>query len=431
MYPDSQPNIRFDKYFSLIVIIVFFGVFGLWAGLAPLESAALASGKIIVAGYQKTIQHLEGGIVKKIFVKDGSQVKKGQILLQLQKTQDAGNLLVTRNQLLDQQTTLIRLESELNGRNEPDFSSLKKSQSLQFDKYVALQQSTFKANTHAFNESVHIHQQKISQLQQQINGIYALMRSNQHQSDLIKKELKDMHALLAKRLVKQSRVLSLEREAARLEGQQGESQAQVAQLAQKISEIKIEISKLKNDHHSDLLDKIKHAQQKIHDLIQEEKIQVDILKRTAIRSPISGTVVGLQVHTVGAVIKPGDVLMNVVPKHESLIVEVKIRPVDIDVVYPGQQARVRISAFNQRTGPVLDGTVSQVSADALVDPSTQQAYYLAQIRIKKSDLNSLDDMHQLYPGMPVEAMIVTNKLTPWEYFTAPVSRSFSRAFRED
>ncbi len=431
MQQDQKPNIRLDKYFSIIVIIVFFGIFGLWASVAPLESAALAPGKIIVAGYQKTIQHLEGGIVKKILVKDGSHVKKGQMLVQLQKTQDIGNLLVTRNQLLDQQSTLIRLEAELKGLNTLDFSSLENTKSLQLNKYIALQKSTFNSNVQAFNESVQIHEQKISQLQQQINGIQAKIRSNRHQAELIHKELKDMHALFKKRLVKQSSVLSLEREEARLEGNQGEYMAQVAQLEQKVSEIKIEISKLKSDRHSELLDEIKQAQQKIHDLIQEEKIQADILKRTTIRSPINGTIVGLQTHTIGAVIKPGDVLMNVVPKYENLIVEVKIRPVDIDVVYPGLQARVRISAFNQRTGPVLDGTVSQVSADALVDPTTQQAYYLAQIQINKSDLNALDKLHQLYPGMPVEAMIVTNKLTPWEYFTAPVSRSFNRAFKED
>lgn len=422
------PNIKNDTIFSAIVVVIFFGVLGLWAGLAPLETAAIAPGKIIVSGYQKTIQHLEGGIVSKIQVKDGDRVKSGQVLIVLQKTLAQSRLTQTQNKLIESQAAVLRIQAELKGAKELKFES--DSRFINYPDIMKLQQSIFETNNHVFLNTLNIQLQQIKQLEQQIVGIEAKVKANQQQDALINKELKDIRALVEKHLVKQSRLFALEREAAQLSGARADYKAQIAQLQQKIGEVKIEVVKLKNDHNQQLLEQLKQEQQKIKELHEQGIAETDVLDRTIIRSPIAGTVVGLQIHTAGAVIKPGEVLMHIVPVNEMLVMEVRINPLDIDVVHPGLAATVRITSFSRRTAPVLTGKVTNVSADALVDETTGKTYYLAEICIPKQELEKLLPQEKLYPGMPVEAMIVTNTLTPWEYFVAPVQRSFNRAFRE-
>ena len=425
----TKPNIRRDIIFSVVVIIAFFGILGFWAGFAPLESAAIATGKVIVSGYQKDIQHLEGGIVTRIAVKDGDVVKRNQVLLILKKTQAQSSLSITQHQLLESKAAVLRIQAELD--NQAQFNLQQNANFAHAPQVIKIQQSIFTTNKKVFTNTLHIHQQQIRQLQQQVVGLQEKIKANDKQHYFIEKELKDIRVLAEKRLVKQSRLLSLEREAARLTGTQADHHSQIAQTEQKINEVKIEITKLENDHRQQLLEQLKQEYQKVKDLSEQQTAQHDILKRTVIRSPIAGTVVGLKVHTVGAVVKPGEILMNIVPRHETLVVEVRLNPLDIDVVHRGLLAQVRVASFNQRTTPLLTGKVLHVSANALVDQTTGKAYYLAQINIPKSEIAKLPAADKLYPGMPVEAMIVTNKLTPWEYFVAPVQRSFNRAFREE
>lgn len=424
----QRPDTRNDILFSMIVIIVFFGILGLWAAFAPLESAAIALGKVVVAGYQKDIQHLEGGIVTQIDIKDGDRVRKNQVLLVLNKTQVQSVLRITQHQLLESRAAVLRIQAELD--NQSQFNLEQHAGFKDATEIAKLQQSIFNTNRQLYRNTININQQQIKQLQQQIEGLRQRIKANDRQYDLIEKELTDIRVLAAKHLVKQSRLLALEREAARLSGTKADFTSQIAQLNQKINEVKIEITKLENDHHQKLLEQLKQESQKVKDLTEQQTAQQDILERTVIRSPIAGTVLGLSVHTVGAVVKPGEVLLSVVPQHEALEVEVRINPLDIDVVHAGLVAQVRVASFNQRTTPMLKGKVVNVSANALVDQTSGQSYYLAQIMIPKDEIAKLPQHAALYPGMPVEAMIVTNKLTPWEYFVAPVQRSFNRAFRE-
>lgn len=425
----TRPDIRHDIIFSFIVLIIFFGILGFWAGFAPLETAAIANGKIIISGYQKDIQHLEGGIVTDIKVKDGDLVKKNQVLLILKNTQIKSSLSITQHQLLESRAVVLRIQAELNDR--PHFNLQDYPEFRDASRITEVQQSIFATNKKVFINTLNIHQQQIKQLQQQILGLQQKIKSTDRQYYLIEKELGDIRVLAEKHLVKQSRLLALEREAARLNGTKADYQSQIAQIKQKINEVKIEITKFENDHRQQLLEQLKLEQQKVADLAEQKIAQYDILKRTIIRSPIAGTVMGLTVHTVGAVVKPGEVLMSVVPRHQALVVEVRLNPLDIDMVHRGLVAQVRVAAFNQRTTPLLKGKVLNVSANALVDQATGQAYYLTEISIPESEIARLPTNKALYPGMPAEVMIITNKLTPWEYFVAPVQRSFNRAFREE
>ena len=371
---NNKPNIRRDLLFSFAVIIAFFVGFGLWAALAPLESAAIAPGQVMVSGYRKTIQHLEGGIVEKINVRNGSKVKKDQVLVKLHDIKSKATFDITANQLDERLITRARIQAELD--NAPLKQMLPKDlpNTLAIDHIVSLQGSIYMQNKNVLDNAIKIHQQQLKQLEEQINGTRSQVQSSHKQYEFIQHELVDVRALAKKRLVKQSRLLALEREAARIAGDKGRSSARIAELEQQVGEVQIEINKQINQHRQELLTELKDTQQAIADLKSKEIAEGDILSRTTIRSPIDGVVTGLKVHTIGGVIKPGEVLMDIVPQDEELRVEARISPLDIDVVRPGLVAKVTLTAFKQRTTPMLKGKVLNVSADAFIDEQTGQPY---------------------------------------------------------
>ncbi len=206
--------------------------------------------------------------------------------------------------------------------------------------------------------------------------------------------------------------------------------AKLAELQQKIGETELQISSIKDKHRKSLLDELDDIQRKLNEIQERHRTGQDVLNRTEIRSPIDGTIVNLKFHTQGGIIKPGEPIMDIVPKHEILIIGAKLSPLDIDAVHPGLTAKVMLTGLSQRNAPRLLGTVSHVSADALTDPNTQKTYFQIKIRISEDELKKLNHI-TLYPGMPAEAMIITNKSSPWSYFTKPIVKSFDRAFRED
>lgn len=428
----EKPWIQKPVLFGLIVIGVFVGGFSLWAGLAPLESASLASGKIIVAGYHRTIQHLEGGIVKAIYIKDGVAVKKDQVLLQLDDYQAKIALQLRRDEVFELLGIDARLQAEKNNDSQITFSSrlLAESSNAKVQEIMKGQNAIFQANEKAFQANITILEQQISQVTEQIKGIESTNESTLKQLKLINEEETSVAYLEKRKLIERSRLLSLQREAARLNGMIGESQSKIAMLHQHAGEIKLKIVTLKKERNKEILTELRETQQKLSATIEKEKSADDVLTRTTIYAPQSGIVVGLKIHTVGGVIKPGEPIMDIVPNQEKLVIEARVNPNDIDVVHKGLVAKVQLVAFKSRTTPTLLGTVTEVSADTYTDEKTGAPYYLAQIVIDKDELNRLPTIQKLYPGMPVEVMIITEKLTPWQYFIAPISQSFHKAFRE-
>lgn len=428
----EKPWIKKPVLFGLLVIGIFVGGFSLWAGLAPLESAAQAPGKIIVAGYHRTIQHLEGGIVKAIYIKDGMDVKKNQVLLQLDDYQAKIVLQLRRDEVFELLGIDSRLQAEKNEANQITFSSrlLAESNNTKVQEIMKGQIAIFNANEKAFQANLTILEQQINQVTEQIKGIESTNESTLKQLKLIDEEETSVAYLEKRKLIERSRLLSLQREAARLRGLIGESQSKIAMLHQHTGEIKLKIATLKKERSKEILTELRETQQKLSAAIEKEKSADDVLTRTTIRAPQAGVVVGLRIHTIGGVIKAGEPIMDIVPNQEKLVIEAKVNPNDIDVVHKGLIAKVQLVAFKLRNTPTLLGTVTEVSADIYTDEKTGAPYYLAQIVIDKDELNRLPKKQKLYPGMPVEVMIITEKLTPWQYFIAPITQSFHKAFRE-
>lgn len=426
----TGPEISSIIIYSITIIVLFIGGFFTWAMLATLESAAIAPGSVIVSGNRRVIQHFEGGIIKKIYVKDGSFVRKGSILIKLDDIKAKALSDVNQHELWTLLSTQARINAELDHSDIQFPSHLSHSEAPQVKRIVELQQKIFKANKSHIDSNLGIYLQKIQQLEQEISGILAIIKSNEEQRHFIEKELKDAEILVKKRLIKQSRYYALQREFSDITGKKGQLAAKLAELQQKIGETELQINTIKDEHRKSLLDELREVQGKLNEITQRQLTGQDTLARTEIRSPIDGTIVNLKFHTRGGIIKPGEPIMDIVPKHETLIIGAKLSPLDIDAVHPGLTAKVMFTGLSHRNAPRLIGHVTHVSADALTDPNTQKAYFQIKIQIPQDQLRKLHNV-ALYPGMPAEAMIITNKDSPWAYFTKPIVKSFDRAFRED
>ena len=429
--PKEPSNMRL-RMFGLIFLFVFFGGFALWSYLAPIDSAAVAQGQIMVAGNRRVIQHLEGGIIKKINVRDGDRVLKDQVLVELDNTRSIAALSMTRSELYQQYAIEARLLAERDHTANISFEPVLVKASHTDEKLkdvISSQEAIFKANKKSLDGNIAILNQQISQLREQIKGVKAQYVSNTKQYELISEEVKEVAQLAAKKLVEKPRLLALQRNAAQLQGARGDNVSKIAILNQRIGETKSKILTLESDQHKDVLTQLREVQKQISDLVKREVVEKDVMDRTLIRSPQTGSVVGLQVHTKGGVVSPGAPMMDIVPE-EQLVIQARVSPLDIDVVHKGLIAQVTLSAFKSRTTPTLEGRVESVSADAVQDPQTGEPYYEARVQLDNEQLALLDADQELYPGMPVQVMIVTDKRTMFQYLTSPITDSFNRAFRE-
>ena len=428
----QSPRNRSIRWFGLAVLSIFFGGFALWSTLAPIESAAIAMGAVKVLGSRRIIQHLEGGIVKKIFVRDGKVVKKGQVLIQLEDTKAKTALSLTLSEVSQLLAIEARLQAERDGAKNIVFSKRLLNAAKKSKKVMSLlhvQKAILTANNGSFTGNVAILHQQIGQLQEQIKGVKAQLKSNIEQYKYIQQEVVSVQHLANKKLIEIPKLLELQRAAAQLQGARGENVAQISMIEQKIGETRTKINTMRFDRRKSVLLELRETQQKLADALKKEVVERDIFERTQIRSPQNGEIVGLQVHTIGGVVQPGEALMEVVPE-AKLEIEANIDPVHIDVVKKGLNAKVQLVAFSARNTPTLNGIVSHVSADAYTDEKTGMQYYRATIELGKGELQRLKKDQVLSPGMPVQVMIITDKRTLFSYLMSPVVDSFHRAFRE-
>lgn len=414
------------------VIALFFGGFLGWAALAPLGSAAIAPGVVSVETNRKTIQHLEGGIIGAIKVKDGDTVKAGQVLVVLDETQPRASLELVRVRQLAARALKARLVAERNDAKRISFPDELRARRKE-TKVVEIidgQINIFKARRKAYAGQVAILKQQIKQLAEEIKGTQGQIKSEKRQITLVADEIKDVSGLVEKGLVPRPRLRALQRDAAEIEGSLSLNRSRIAQVRQTIAEIRLQINELTTAKINEVSQELRDVQSELFDLEERERAAEDVLKRTVIRAPLEGTVVNLQVHTLGGVIAPGAPLLDIVPSEDQLIVEARVSPSDIDIVQVGLLAQVRFTAFSQRRTQPVDGTVTAISADLLTDERTGEIFYLARIEIKDDLAEKLGD-NKLYPGMQTEVMIVTGERTALEYFLKPITASLNRAFRED
>ena len=414
-----------------IVIALFFGGFGVWAAFAPLQSATIAQGVLSVSGKRKTVQHLEGGIVSEIRVREGDTVTAGQVLIVLDDTRSGAMLSLLQGQHRSAAALKARLEAERDGMPQVRYPQwLREAAGADgADDYLATQDRIFRARARSLDNQTAIYHQRIARLREEAIGIEEEIRAQDRQIELLEEEVGSRRELVRKGFEPKPRLLALERRQAEVEGKRAQNRAKVARVGQSIGETRLSIVALGNMHLTEVVAELREVEARISDLRQRRAAARAEFSRTRVIAPVSGTVVNLQVFTLGGVIGKGAPLMDILPSGSELVIEAQIEPTDVDSVYPGLPAQVRLTAFSHLTTPMLAGTVTRVSADRLTDPYTGTPYYETQV-VLDTGQPELADL-KLQPGMPAEVMIVTGKRTPLDYLLKPIVQSFGRALREE
>jgi membrane fusion protein, type I secretion system len=414
------------------LIAVFVVGFGTWSVMAPLESAAVAMGAVVSESSRKTVQHLEGGIISAILVHDGDEVAAGQTLIRLDDTKARTTLLALRGQLWDAKAREARLIAERDHAATIDFPADLVAQQSEPAVAAALagQQKIFDARRSLVESKTAAIRERINQVHEEINGHQAEVAALETRVKLLQEEVGGVRQLVAGGLERKSRLLQLERDLADADGKRGDTLAQIARAKQTIAEAEIDILSLQNDRQKDVADELRETQKKGHELAEQVQAAADVLARDDVRAPENGIITDLRVHTPGGVVTPGEALLDLVPEADRLVVEVQVRPEDIDRVHEGLPAQVRLLPYKQRRTPMLNATVTYVSADHMVDKRTERPYYTAKLRIDEKELAALGNEVKMVPGMPSEAMIQTGETTVAAYALAPILDSFHRAFRE-
>ncbi|MEI7867816.1 MAG: HlyD family type I secretion periplasmic adaptor subunit [Candidatus Methylumidiphilus sp.] len=421
---------------GLLFVALAFGVFGGWAALAPLDSAALAPGTIMVEGYRKTVQHLEGGIIKTIQVRDGESVVKDQVLVTLDDTQPRAQLEVLRGQyfiLSSQEARLIAQRDDLAKAQYPA-DLLEHQNDPRVREAIHLQNQTFTARRQAQEGEISVYRRQIEQLRAKATGLRAQKQSQDRLVNSYRGELEDFQNLLDEGFTEKQKVRDLERNLAQSEGQQGELLSNIAATELEISETELKILQLKKELQREVAKEMSEVESNLSEVREKIQSLESTVGRTVVKAPDSGMVLGLVVHTLGAVIPPGGRILDIVPQNQNLIIEAQVSPIDIDRVKIGQTAEVRFSAFKTRETPKMEGKLIGLSADKLVDETKPEkpSYYLARVEVTPGGLRDLAKQHlELVPGMPAEVLINTGARTLLQYLSRPLTDTFARSFIED
>ncbi len=433
--PQTGPAVgRTPIRIGLWTCAAFFGGLGVWALLAPLNSAAIAPGVIVVDSSRKTIQHLEGGIIQTLYVKDGDAVRAGAPLIRLRETAVRANLNVVTKQAVATLAAEARLLAERDQRKEIPFDPWlrkMKAKSPEVAEILHREYELWKTRKQNVQGQADVLQEKIHQIQDRITGLTAQSQSVYAQIQIIQKELTATLSLQAKGFTTISEVHDLEKQLAALQGQHGELAAQVAAARQNISETQLEILNLGTRFHTEVIKELEETQNKLAEVRERKFTAEDALSRSVITAPVSGVVTDLQFHTVGGVIPPGSKIMDIVPEKDQLIIEARVQPRDIDLVHAGLSAKVRLSAFKTKKVPLLEGKVISVSPDHFVDPTHGISYFKAKISIETFSENPQLKHIQLHPGMPADVYIVTGSRTLFRYLMSPITDTFRNALRDD
>jgi HlyD family secretion protein len=416
---------------GIAVVCLLGGGVGGWATTTQLAGALIAEGSIVVDSNVKTVQHPTGGVVGKVNVQDGDHVTAGDILVQLDDTATRANLAIVTKGLDQLAARKARLEAERDGRDTINFppNLIARMSDESVANAVANERRLFELRRAARLGQKAQLGQRVAQLQDEIRGLTAQQSAKSHEITLIGKELEGVRELWKKNLVEITRMTALERDAARLDGENGQLVASVAQAKGKITETELQIIQIDQDLASEVAKDMREADAKIDEYVERKVTAEDQLKRVDIRAPQDGTVLQSKVHTVGGVITAGDPIMLIVPEADNLMVEAKVNPQDVQQLSIGQAAMLRFSAFDLRTTPEIKGAVTRISADTTTDQRTGQSYYVIRVDMPSDEVQRLGKV-KLIPGMPVETFVQTGDRTVLSYLVKPLHDQLMRAFRE-
>jgi HlyD family secretion protein len=427
----ARPSIRLHLIIGLAVVVVLAGGLGGWASTAEMSGALIAPGSIVVESSVKKVQHPTGGVVGEVRAHDGDVVKAGDVVVRLDDTVTRASLAIVTKSLDGLWARAARLEAEQQGLDRPVFPPmlLDRANDPDVKNVMASESKLFEVRTTGRIGQKAQFRERVTQLKEEIAGLEAQEKAKDQEIALVEKELVGVRSLYDQHLVQMTRMTTLERDAARLSGERAQYIASRAQARGKITETELQIIQVDKDMVSDVSKDLRETNDKIGEFVERKVTAEDQLRRTDIRAPQDGMVEQSTVHTVGGVITAGDAIMMIVPQADDLQVEAKVNPQDIDKLQIGQKTLLRLSAFNQRTTPELNGLVTRVSPDVTTDQRTGQSYYTIRVSMPPEEVARLGEV-KLIPGMPVEAFVQTGDRTMLSYLIKPLKDQLMRAFRE-
>ncbi len=430
--PEALKGDRGLRWFGYALsFFLLFGIVG-WAGSAKIDGAAVAQGVITVESYRQAVQHLEGGIISQLLVREGDVVEAGQPVALLDDTQFSSQLDAVRSELGASQAIEARLQAERDGANQIQFpeSLLELAESdPRLHDLMAAEQAVFEERRLDLQGEIDVLGQRILSARQEIEGLEERELLFQERIALYEEELAGLRSLFADGLGDKVRLRLLEREFAEVRGDLSTVRTQRTQAELRIEETQLEIRQAQQRFRTEVVSQLSDIRQRIFDAQQRQRRLTDQVRRTTIAAPVGGRVVGLEVHTVGAVLAPGDKLMDIIPQTGKLVVDAEVSPDDIDKVYPGLEADVRFTALNFRTTPVVRGQVVTVSADRL-ETADGQPYFLARIEVPEEQRLLLDEQ-PILPGMSADVFIITGERTALNYVMRPLTDALATSMRGD
>ena len=428
---DARSSIRLHLIVGLAVVVILAGGLGGWASTAEISGALIAPGSIVVDSNVKKVQHPTGGVVGEVLARDGDIVKAGDVVVRLDDTVTKASLAIVTKNLDGLWARAARLQAEQQGLSKIVFPAmlLDRIDDPDVKNIIASETKLFEVRTTGRIGQKAQLRERITQLNEEIAGLTAQEKAKDQEIALVEKELVGVTSLYDQHLVQISRLTTLQRDAARLNGERAQFIASRAQAKGKITETELQIIQVDKDLVSDVSKDLRETNDKIGEFVERKVTAEDQLRRTDIRAPQDGMVEQSTVHTVGGVITAGDAIMMIVPQADALSVEAKVNPQDIDKLQIGQKTLLRLSAFNQRTTPELNGVVTRVSPDVTTDQRTGQSYYTIRVSMPPEEVARLGDA-KLIPGMPVEAFVQTGDRTMLSYLVKPLRDQLMRAFRE-
>jgi membrane fusion protein, type I secretion system len=425
----SERDFHRRVVFGLGLVALLFVSFGGWAASSSLSSAVIAPGRVVVDSSIKKIQHPTGGIVKEINVKNGDSVAAGDVLLRLDDIQTRATLAIVSSQIIELSARKARLAAERDGADEIAFPPGFEDSGAEYERIAAGERRLFAARRKTADIKKAQLRERIAQYRHEISGLVKQEKSKARESEIVAEELRRLEDMYARELVPVTRVLAIRRDAVRIEGEHGALIAQIARLRGQVYEVELKIVEIGETIMLDAQKEYRDVEARLAELNERQIAAQDVLRRVDIRAPRAGIIHELNVHTVGGVIGPGDVVMGIVPMEESRTIEVRVVPTDIDQVVAKQQVILRFPAFNQGTTPEITGSIARVAADVSHEAESGTTYYTARVNVSDGELAKLGDL-KLIAGMPVEAYIQTGTRSALSFLTKPVTDQIARAFKE-
>lgn len=416
-----------------VALVVLVGGVGVWSAFASIAGAVVAMGQLKVESNRQVVQHLDGGVVKEILVKEGDVVEAGDVMVRLDDKLMVGELAIAEGQLYEIMARRGRLIAERDGLPAPVFNDELRNaaqKNPEISSLLAGQERLYNARATSMIGQKEQLRERQSQIREEISGAGAQSVALTSQLELVGRELTDLRSLLAKGLAQASRVLALERENARLLGQAGEIKSNIARLKGQISEIEMQLLGLVSTQREEAITELRDFEYRENELREQRNSLVETLDRLDVKAPRPGRVLGMTIYALRSVVRPAEPILYIVPSDVELVVEARIETINIDQIYPGQVARLRFSAFSARTTPEVPGKVVKVSPDTFTDEATGMSYYSAELKFDIAELDAFSEL-ELIAGMPVETYIQTGERSPYSYFTKPLTDYFNKALREE